>query len=357
MVGYDHAGPDATLPDRLAAAQASRAGHRRRRSAGSRPTCTASGRGAAGLAGRAAVVRARAPPSERVLRAREPEARARSRGGPDRALRRAARRAGPGLRLAAGGARPRLDAAAVERSPRLRLRLLARPGGPRRRRAVRGGAHDRRGHRGRALTSLGSRVRDGGLLRFNPSPFEREGVPGYGWPWSRRATTRVTVPVEIEVLPDGAGVSAEGTALRFFDEADVGDLYNFCYAREDQIPKGPHRVEVRGHEVEVTWEGCRALMRIVRRVGERFLRIEGVIHNERPDHRVRIHVGLRCRRGRLVRRRAVRAGRAAPRGRGELDRGGIRHVARTRGRDGGCHRRAARRGLRVRDRRRTRRSP
>ncbi len=42
----------------------------------------------------------------------------------------------------------------------------------------------------------------------------------------------------------------------------------------------------------MAWEGCRALMRIVRRVGERFLRIEGVLHNERSDHRMRLHVGL-----------------------------------------------------------------
>ena len=144
----------------------------------------------------------------------------------------------------------------------------------------------------RALTSFGSRVRDGGLIRFNPSPFEREGVPGNGWVVVPSGHEPVTVPVALEILPDGAGVSVEGTALRFVDEADVGDLYNFCYAREDQIPESPHRVEVNGHEVEVAWEGCRALMRIVRRVGERFLRVEGVMHNERSDHRVRVHVGL-----------------------------------------------------------------
>jgi alpha-mannosidase len=144
----------------------------------------------------------------------------------------------------------------------------------------------------RALTSYGSRVRDGGLIRFNPSPFEREGVPGNGWAVVPSGHDPVTVPVAIDILPDGAGIAAEGTALRFFDEADVGDLYNFCYAREDQTPERPHRVEAHGHEVEVAWEGCRALMRIVRRVGERFLRIDGVLHNERTDHRIRLHVGL-----------------------------------------------------------------
>ncbi len=201
----------------------------------------------------------------------------------------------------------------------------------------------------RALTSFGSRVRDGGLIRFNPSPFEREGVPGNGWTVVPSGHDPVTVPVAIEILPDGAGVAAEGTALRFFDEADVGDLYNFCYAREDQTPERPHRVEVHGHEVEVMWEGCRALMRIVRRVGERFLRIDGVLHNERtrsPDPFAR-GAGRRC--GRLVGGRAVRTRRAGPRGRGELDRGGLRHLARARGRDGGRHGRPARRCLRVRD--------
>ena len=96
MVGYDHAGPDATLPERLAAAQdrarrastpsigGDRRPHRR----------PAARRRAAGLARRAAVVRARAPAPERLLGARAPEARARPGRGADRTVRGAARRAG-----------------------------------------------------------------------------------------------------------------------------------------------------------------------------------------------------------------------------------------------------------------------
>src|SRR5207247_7272413 len=35
--------------------------------------------------------------------------------------------------------------------------------------------------RDEALAMLASRVRQGGVLRFNPSPFERDGIPALGW--------------------------------------------------------------------------------------------------------------------------------------------------------------------------------
>ena len=143
----------------------------------------------------------------------------------------------------------------------------------------------------RALTSLGSRVQDGGVIRFNPSPFEREGVPALGYAVAAAGHDPVEVPVAIE--PIDAGVRADGVTLRLFDEPDVGDLYNFCYAEERQVPSPPLDVQVlRGHEVEAVWDGLRVLFRIVRRTGEDFLRLEGVIHNERADHRLRLHAGL-----------------------------------------------------------------
>ena len=143
----------------------------------------------------------------------------------------------------------------------------------------------------RALGSLGAQTQDGGVIRFNPSPFEREGVPGLGCAVVPAGAEPAFVPVTVEPLADG--VIADGVPLRFLDEPDVGDLYTFCYEAEGQVPSGPDRVRIDGHEVECLWEGqLRILLRIVRRADEPFLRLEGAIHNERPDHRLRLHIGL-----------------------------------------------------------------
>jgi alpha-mannosidase len=143
----------------------------------------------------------------------------------------------------------------------------------------------------RALTSFGSRLSEGGVIRYNPSPFPREGVPGNGWAVVASGSEPPTVPVRIE--PAGEGVLVDGVPIRLLDEPDVGDLYTFCYEEQDQVPRGPDRVLVEGHEVDAVWEdGLRVLFRVTRRADEPFSRIEGVIRNERPDHRLRLHVGL-----------------------------------------------------------------
>ncbi len=121
--------------------------HRRPRAAPGRPGA----RGPAEVAGRAALLRPSAPASQRLLGARRSEARARAGRGARRAVRRTAGSARARRRVAGGAARPRLAAHAVERRARFGVRVLARPGCPRRRRPVRAGALDRRGdRRGRA---------------------------------------------------------------------------------------------------------------------------------------------------------------------------------------------------------------
>jgi alpha-mannosidase len=142
----------------------------------------------------------------------------------------------------------------------------------------------------RSLTSLGSRTRDGGVIRFNPSPFEREGVPPLGYAVEPSGREPELEPVSLVVV--AGSLVADGVVMRLLDEPDVGDLYNFCYEEPGQIPAGPALIEVHGHEVEATWPGLRVLLRVTRRAPEPFLRLEGVIHNERPDHRVRLHVAL-----------------------------------------------------------------
>jgi Glycosyl hydrolases family 38 N-terminal domain/Alpha mannosidase middle domain len=144
---------------------------------------------------------------------------------------------------------------------------------------------------GRALESLGSRVGAPGVIRFNPSTFEREGVPGNGWSVVDAGREPPPANVEVSAAPDG--FVADGVAIRLLDEPDVGDLYNFCDAEPGQLPTPPDEITVEGHEVIAAWSGLSVALRVMRRADEDFLRFEGVIHNERPDHRLRLHVGLR----------------------------------------------------------------
>jgi alpha-mannosidase len=143
----------------------------------------------------------------------------------------------------------------------------------------------------RALTSLGSRV-DGepGVIRFNPSPFERDAVPALGYRVVPAGHEPEEAPVTLEPLDDR--VLIDGLEVRVLDEPDIGDLYNFCYADEGQVPSPPTSVQVRGHEVVAAWDRLLLLARVTRRADEPFFRLEGVIRNERPDHRLRLQITL-----------------------------------------------------------------
>jgi len=143
----------------------------------------------------------------------------------------------------------------------------------------------------RALTSLGSRIEgEAGVIRFNPSPFERDGVPGLGYQVVPRGHEPETTPVVVRATGDG--VEIDGLEVRLLDEPDVGDLYNFCYEDPAQVPSAPGSVEVHGDEVIAAWDRLLVLFRVTRRRDEPFVRLEGVMRNDRPDHRLRLHVSL-----------------------------------------------------------------
>ena len=72
----------------------------------------------------------------------------------------------------------------------------------------------------------------------------------------------------------------------------MGDLYNFCPAKPDQVPTRAATVDVRDADVEWLWPGLRVLVRLARREDEPFVRLEGTIFNERPNHRLRLHIEL-----------------------------------------------------------------
>ena len=142
----------------------------------------------------------------------------------------------------------------------------------------------------RALEALGRRVREPGVIRFNPSPFERDGVPGVGYEVVPERRRPELAPVELE--PVEGGVSADGVEIRLFDDPDVGDLYNWCPAEEDQRPRPPSSLSIDAHGFIASWDGLRVEALVRRLGGEPFLRLEVTVRNERPDHRVRLHVRL-----------------------------------------------------------------
>ncbi len=145
----------------------------------------------------------------------------------------------------------------------------------------------------RALVALGRQVAEPGPLRFNPSPFERDGVPGLGWRVGPGdGIGAAEIPVGVCEGDDGA-IVADGVELLLLDEPDVGDLYNFCYADPGQIPWGPAELHVEGNDVRALFDDrLEVRLRITRRGGEPFLRVAGTIVNGRPDHRLRLHVRL-----------------------------------------------------------------
>ncbi len=112
---------------------------------------------------------------------------------------------------------------------------------------------------GAALASLAAQVGEGGTLRFNPSPFERDGVPGLGWRVDPVSAEPQEVPAELHFWVE--------------DEPDEGDLYNFCPG-EGEVPI----TDVRVHSVQ--------------REGEPFVRLDVEIDNRRPDHRLRLRIPL-----------------------------------------------------------------
>ena len=99
-------------------------------------------------------------------------------------------------------------------------------------------------------------------------------------------------PVVTEVSAIDGGVEIDGVPIRFLDEPDVGDLYTFCWADEGQEPSSPERVEADGDRFRVEWDGLTIEGRCTRPTDQPLVVIDGTINNERRDHRLRMHVGL-----------------------------------------------------------------
>lgn len=151
----------------------------------------------------------------------------------------------------------------------------------------------------RAAEALAARSRHAGLLRWNPSPFEREGIPGLGWAVVPTGPTGPTGPTSAATAPVALRVDGErillddGTVVTLTDEDDIGDLYNFC-PPPDGVPRAPAAVEIVGAgRVLARFERSTVELVFERRPDEPFVRLRGRIDNARPDHRLRLWVGLR----------------------------------------------------------------
>ena len=141
----------------------------------------------------------------------------------------------------------------------------------------------------RAAERLGTEVRVPGVLRWNPSPFERDGVPGLGWRVDPAPVRAADVPVDVGVRL--GRIVVDGLEVGLFDENDVGDLYNFC-PDDGASPIPPESLTVEGRRATAEFDGCTVEVRASRVDGEPFVRLEGSIENARPDHRVRLVVTL-----------------------------------------------------------------
>ena len=254
MAGYDHAGPDATLPERLAQAQpvldrieakiGSLDDHVEGRALGELPVWQGELRSGA---------RAHLLPnvvSARVHQKRE-------RGRVETLLERVAEP------LAAGD-----PVSQVALRGAWRLLVLS-------------GAHDS------ACGCSHDRVAADVDARFAEARAIAEGV-------IRRAggaTDHATDGEPVAMRAIDGGLELDGIPVRFLDEPDVGDLYTFCWAEEGQAGSPPGRVRVDGDTFEAGWDGLGVTGRVTRN-DDGVIVIDGAIRNERPDHRLRLHVGL-----------------------------------------------------------------
>ncbi|HZD80390.1 MAG TPA: hypothetical protein VE646_10175 [Actinomycetota bacterium] len=142
----------------------------------------------------------------------------------------------------------------------------------------------------RSLERLARSVEGSGTLRFNPSPFERNGVPGLGWRVDREPVGLAEDPVPLRA--EDGWIRADELAFRLRDEEDMGDLYTFCPAPSGEGASDPLELVAREGRVRATFEDLTVELSVSRRAGEPFIRLSGLIDNRRPDHRLRLHVRL-----------------------------------------------------------------
>ena len=142
-----------------------------------------------------------------------------------------------------------------------------------------------------AMRLLATSSAESGVLRWNPSPFEREGVPGLGWSVQPASSLPAATPVDLEVRIDHL-LLPDGTRIYVTDEDDEGDLFTFC-PPEGGAPRLPLSIEVSdGGPARLTFDGIVVDLRASRHPHDRFTRLSVRVDNSRENHRLRLWVGL-----------------------------------------------------------------
>ncbi len=140
-----------------------------------------------------------------------------------------------------------------------------------------------------ALGRLAGSVRKTGVLIFNPSPFERFGVPSLGW---RVMEEFEPNPVQLapELLNGSAVYALDEVAIELSidDQRDVGDLYSFCPDGDMEIAA----VALDGAAARFSTDRSEVTLSAWRVAGEDFIRLRVDVDNHAPDHRLRLLIAL-----------------------------------------------------------------
>ena len=152
-----------------------------------------------------------------------------------------------------------------------------------------------------AMEVLAARMPRPGMMYVNPSPTERWGIPGLGW----KLDADVPIHPSVEFGVDGSSFTAGPFRIRLVDEGDVGDLYNFC-PTDTAPPREPQDLSVTTRVVStrsglpypvhtltaVFDDGLRVELTGMEVPGDEAVMLHGRVMNDRPDHRLRLHVAL-----------------------------------------------------------------
>ena len=140
-----------------------------------------------------------------------------------------------------------------------------------------------------ALAHLAGQSELAGRLRFNPSPFRRQGVEALSWTVDLPGDAARFDPQPVELEASGTAlVLPNGASIRFTDEDDEGDLFTFS-------PSGlvlePTVTSV-GTVARVVFADVSIEVTATSAEGEDHIRLHLRIDNQKKNHRLRMRVKL-----------------------------------------------------------------
>jgi hypothetical protein len=137
----------------------------------------------------------------------------------------------------------------------------------------------------KVLSTLAANCVAGQTLRFNPSPFDRDGVPGLGWAVDGSPISRARLIPRLDGDWVRVDVPDRSIAFTLVDQADAGDLYTF---ESDGPALRPSSLSVREGRVHVSFDRLDAVVDVSRCEGEPFARVGLEVDNKSGDHRLQL---------------------------------------------------------------------